>query len=64
MGGALQHWDLERLIYSYELYVRLTYVFDLGSEKKKKKRKSMYHSSESFICVLGCELMEVCCTYI
>ena len=39
MGGALQRWDLERLIYSYELYVRLTYVFDLGSEKKKKKKK-------------------------
>ena len=41
-GGALQYWERERL---YDvcvilmLYVRLTCVFGLGSEKKIKKEK-------------------------
>ena len=59
LGRVLQHWERES---GCGLYVRWTYVFCLGSEKKKEKRKryvsfkrDMYHSkNESFKDVLGC----------
>ena len=45
MGGALQHWDMERVSCSCELHVGLTCAFELGSEKKEGKKERKRHAS-------------------
>ena len=69
LGNALQHWERES---GCGLYVRWTYMFCLGSEKKRKRKRyvsfkrDMYHSKMSHSKMywdVG-SVVEVCYTYI